>query len=93
MIFCISNQHDPSSRYDDDDTYLDAAEMLSRSESFFNCSNFSGHGILVEPSGTLSRDKQTQDLMMGRFLPAAKALTSDTLLTRKHLNQRNWRGR
>ncbi|KAJ0230169.1 Arginine N-methyltransferase [Hirschfeldia incana] len=66
-----------------DDTYLDAADddTLSRSESFFyNCSNVSGHGgtLLVEPFGTLSGDRQTQDLMMGRFLPAAKALTSET---------------
>ncbi|EOA26760.1 hypothetical protein CARUB_v10022845mg [Capsella rubella] len=77
-----------SSRYDDydsDGTYLDATDTLSRSESFFyNCSNVSGvsgldgSGILVEPFGTLSSDRQTQDLMMGRFLPAAKALTSET---------------
>ncbi|CAG7907586.1 unnamed protein product [Brassica rapa] len=71
-----------SSWYDDDesdDTYLDATDTLSRSESFFfNCSNVSGQGMLVEPFGTLSSDRQTQDLMMGRFLPAAKALTSET---------------
>ncbi|CAN6833903.1 unnamed protein product [Brassica oleracea] len=70
------------SSWDDDesdDTYLDAADTLSRSESFFfNCSNVSGQGMLVEPFGTLSSDRQTQDLMMGRFLPAAKALTSET---------------
>ncbi|KAG2327628.1 hypothetical protein Bca52824_010356 [Brassica carinata] len=75
----------PETRVEDaksccDDTYLDAADTLSRSESFFfNCSNVSGHGgTLVEPFGTLSSDRQTQDLMMGRFLPAAKALTSET---------------
>lgn len=73
-----------SSRYDDDDsdgTYLDAIDTLSRSESFFfNCgvSGLDGSGVLVEPFGTFSSDQQTQDLMMGRFLPAAKALTSDT---------------
>uniref|UniRef100_A0A1J3HRD5 Uncharacterized protein n=1 Tax=Noccaea caerulescens TaxID=107243 RepID=A0A1J3HRD5_NOCCA len=75
-----------SSRYDDgddsDDTYLDATGSLSRSESFFfNCSNVSGLSGLdghLEPFGTLSSDRQTQDLMMGRFLPAAKALTSET---------------
>ncbi|CAH8294103.1 unnamed protein product [Eruca vesicaria subsp. sativa] len=67
------------SRCEDDDTYLDAADMLSRSESFFyNCSNVSGHGTQMEPFGSLSSDRQTQDLMMGRFLPAAKALTSET---------------
>ncbi|CAH8282370.1 unnamed protein product [Eruca vesicaria subsp. sativa] len=73
-----------SSWYDDDSdgTYLDAADTLSRSESFFfNCSNVSGlsgldgQGMLF---GALSSDRQTQDLMMGRFLPAAKALTSET---------------
>ncbi|KAL1190642.1 hypothetical protein V5N11_000131 [Cardamine amara subsp. amara] len=77
-----------SSRFDDDDsddTFLDANDTLSRSESFFyNCSNVSGvsgldgSGIQVEPFGSLSSDRQTQDLMMGRFLPAAKALTSET---------------
>ncbi|XP_056845872.1 uncharacterized protein LOC108808665 isoform X2 [Raphanus sativus] len=62
-----------------------AADTLSRSESFFyNCSNVSGDGgTLVEPFGALSSDRQTQDLMMGRFLPAAKALTSETPLSRK----------
>ncbi|CAN6977110.1 unnamed protein product [Brassica oleracea var. botrytis] len=43
----------------------------------------SGHGVLVEPFGTLTIDRQTQDLMIGRFLPAANALTSETLLARK----------
>ncbi|CAN8247555.1 unnamed protein product [Cochlearia groenlandica] len=83
------------SRYDDacnddggsDGIFLEVSDRLSRTESFFyNCSNVSGgvdgHGLLVEPFGTLSSDRQTQDLMMGRFLPAAKALTSETTLPR-----------
>ncbi|XP_010510260.1 PREDICTED: uncharacterized protein LOC104786530 [Camelina sativa] len=84
----VEDAKSSSSRFDDydsDGTYLDATDTLSRSESFFfNCSNVSGvngldgSGILVEPFGTLSSDRQTQDLMMGRFLPAAKALTSET---------------
>ncbi|XP_048610245.1 uncharacterized protein LOC111213747 isoform X2 [Brassica napus] len=73
----VSSVRKPETRFED--TYLDAADTLSRSESFFyNCSNVSGHGgTVVEPFGTLSSDRQTQDLMMGRFLPAAKALTSE----------------
>ncbi|ONI16717.1 hypothetical protein PRUPE_3G117500 [Prunus persica] len=64
---------------DGDETYLDA---LSRSESFFmNCSisGLSGlDGLDIKPSGTFSTDPQTRDFMMGRFLPAAKALASET---------------
>ncbi|CAN8247542.1 unnamed protein product [Cochlearia groenlandica] len=77
-----------SSLYDDDDgsdgNFLEANDRLSRTETFFyNCSNVSGvegHGLLVEQFGTLSSDRQTQELMMGRFLLAAKALTSETTL-------------
>nr|BAH20020.1 AT2G30990 [Arabidopsis thaliana] len=88
--YLVEDAKSNSSRYDDDDddsdgTYLDATDTLSRTESFFfNCSAVSGasgldgSGILVEPFGTLSTDRQTQDLMMGRFLPAAKALTSES---------------
>ncbi|XP_008229122.1 PREDICTED: uncharacterized protein LOC103328503 isoform X1 [Prunus mume] len=64
---------------DGDETYLDA---LSRSESFFmNCSvsGLSGlDGLDIKPSGTFSTDPQTRDFMMGRFLPAAKAMASET---------------
>lgn len=65
-----------------DEAYLDAVDTLSRSESFFmNCS-ISGLSNLdatdVLSSGTFSMDPQTRDLMMGRFLPAAKAMASET---------------
>ena len=67
---------------DGDVTYLDALDTLSRSESFFlNCSvsGLSGlDGPDVQPSGTFSTDPQTRDFMMGRFLPAAKAMASET---------------
>lgn len=65
-----------------DEAYLDALDTLSRSESFFmNCSvsGVSGwDGPNVKPTGTFSTDPQTRDFMMGRFLPAAKAMAAET---------------
>ncbi|KAI3961408.1 hypothetical protein MKX01_004077 [Papaver californicum] len=67
----------------DNDAFIDAQDTLSRSESFFfNCS-ISGVSGLDGPdakpqSGTFSTDPKTRDFMMGRFLPAAKAMASDT---------------
>ncbi|XP_004303187.1 PREDICTED: uncharacterized protein LOC101308888 [Fragaria vesca subsp. vesca] len=62
-----------------DETYLDA---LSRTESaYMNCSvsGLSGlDGPDIIPCGTFSTDPQTRDFMMGRFLPAAKAMASET---------------
>ncbi|KAK8586778.1 hypothetical protein V6N12_021303 [Hibiscus sabdariffa] len=67
---------------DSDEAYVDALDTLSRSESFFlNCS-VSGlselDGSDMKPSGIFSSDPQTLDFMMGRFLPAAKAVASET---------------
>ncbi|XP_039035473.1 uncharacterized protein LOC120171951 [Hibiscus syriacus] len=64
------------------EAYMDALDALSRSESFFlNCS-VSGlselDGSDMKPSGIFSSDPQTRDFMMGRFLPAAKAVASET---------------
>ncbi|XP_058009202.1 uncharacterized protein LOC110665041 isoform X2 [Hevea brasiliensis] len=67
---------------DDNEAYEDALDTLSRSESFFlNCSisGVSGlDGPDMKPSGTFSTDPHTRDFMMGRFLPAAKAMASET---------------
>ncbi|KAG7010386.1 hypothetical protein SDJN02_27179 [Cucurbita argyrosperma subsp. argyrosperma] len=67
---------------DGDETYLDAKGTISRSESFsMNCSvtGLSGlDGGDVKPSGSFSKDQRTHDIMMGRFLPAAKAMASET---------------
>ncbi|KAG7568823.1 hypothetical protein ISN45_Aa04g016080 [Arabidopsis thaliana x Arabidopsis arenosa] len=67
------------------DKYLVEDAKSYSSSAVSGVSGLDGSGILVEPFGTLSSDRQTQDLMMGRFLPAAKALTSETPphLTRK----------
>lgn len=70
-----------SSVEDGDETYFDAPDNLSRSESsFYNCS-ISGLSGLFEPDlgsrGTFAMDPQLQDFMMGRFLPAAKAMASE----------------
>ncbi|KAI3848446.1 hypothetical protein MKX03_007784 [Papaver bracteatum] len=70
---------------DDDDAFIDAQDTLSRSESFFfNCSVSGVSGLdgsadaKPPPSGTFATDLKTRDFMMGRFLPAAKAMASDT---------------
>ncbi|XP_022971164.1 uncharacterized protein LOC111469925 [Cucurbita maxima] len=67
---------------DGDETYLEANDTLSRSKSFsMNCSETGLSGLDggdVKPSGTFLKDQQTHELMMGRFLPAAKALASET---------------
>lgn len=59
--------------------FSDAVETLSRTESFFmNCSlsGLSGIPDAVVPSGSFFTDPQVRDLMMDRFLPAAKAMTT-----------------
>ncbi|XP_038683591.1 uncharacterized protein LOC119983928 [Tripterygium wilfordii] len=71
-----------SSSEDGDEAYVDALDSLSRTESFFlNCSisGVSGlDGPDTKPHGISSTDFQTRDLMMGRFLPAAKAMASES---------------
>ncbi|OMO89020.1 hypothetical protein CCACVL1_08059, partial [Corchorus capsularis] len=67
---------------DSDEAYVDALSTLSRTESFFfNCSISGVSGLdelEIKPSGIFSTDPQTRDFMMGRFLPAAKAVASET---------------
>ncbi|KAF7851227.1 hypothetical protein BT93_L4325 [Corymbia citriodora subsp. variegata] len=67
-----------------DETYLDALDTFSRSESFFlNCSvsGLSGvDGSDMRLSGRFSKDPPARDFMMGRFLPAAKAMASEAPL-------------
>lgn len=79
---------------DDDDTdeaFMDALDTLSRGESsFYNCSasGVSGLESDVKPSGILSADPKIRDFMMGRFLPAAKAMASEVVpqnASRKHV--------
>ncbi|KAF5732545.1 hypothetical protein HS088_TW17G00072 [Tripterygium wilfordii] len=71
-----------SSSDDGDEAYVDALDTLSQTESsFFNCSvsGVSGlDGPDMKPHGIFSTDPQTRDLMMGRFLPAAKAMASES---------------
>lgn len=66
---------------DEDEAYHDALDTLSRTESFvMNCS-VSGLSELddqeLQPSQSSSRD-QARSFMIGRFLPAAKAIASGT---------------
>ncbi|KAJ6973138.1 hypothetical protein NC653_033463 [Populus alba x Populus x berolinensis] len=65
-----------------EEAYADALDILSRSESFFlNCSisGVSGlDGPDLKPSEAFFTDQHGQDFMMARFLPAAKAMASET---------------
>lgn len=65
-----------------DEVYVDAFDTLSLSESFFlNCSMNSVVGLdgpNLESSRTFSTDPHTRDFMIDRFLPAAKAMASET---------------
>lgn len=67
---------------DGDEAYMDAFDTLSRAESsFINCSvsGVSEVDVLnVNTFETFSTDPQTRDFMMGRFLPAARAMVSET---------------
>ncbi|KAJ7981583.1 DUF688 family protein [Quillaja saponaria] len=78
----VATEEEESSGSDvGDETYLDAVDTLSRTDSFFmNCSVSGLSGLDdpdVKPSGSFSTDPQTRDFMMGRFLPAAKAMASE----------------
>ncbi|KAL1560336.1 hypothetical protein AAHA92_10555 [Salvia divinorum] len=76
------NCKDDSDSESGDDTYSDALDTLSLTESWsFNYSVSGISGYLssgVKPSGTFSVDTQTRDFMMNRFLPAAKAAILET---------------
>ncbi|KAK1404885.1 DUF688 domain-containing protein [Heracleum sosnowskyi] len=64
-----------------DEEYLDALDTSPKTESFFLDSSFSGiselDGLSVKTYGNFSIDPETRDFMMDRFLPAAKAMTSE----------------
>ncbi|XP_073030484.1 uncharacterized protein [Primulina eburnea] len=67
---------------DSDEDYVDAPDTLSRTESFFiNCSvsGLSGFDDLdTERSDSFYTDPRSLEFMMDRFLPAAKAMASET---------------
>ncbi|KAJ1424614.1 hypothetical protein SESBI_11570 [Sesbania bispinosa] len=69
---------------DGDETYQDALDTLSRTESFFmtcSVSDLSGWGdqeVQFQSSGRFSSDQHSHDFMIDRFFPAAKAMTSET---------------
>ncbi|GFP89603.1 hypothetical protein PHJA_001104000 [Phtheirospermum japonicum] len=64
---------DESSSESEDDTYSDALNALSLTETC-SVSGLSG----ARSSGKFLVDKQTRDFMMDRFLPAAKAVVLET---------------
>ncbi|KAK7272424.1 hypothetical protein RJT34_29010 [Clitoria ternatea] len=84
---CESSKEETKEKesYDSDDggdAYLDAFDTLSRTESFFLSSSVSGlsgwDGQEGPPSRSFSRDQKACDFMIDRFLPAAKAMISQT---------------
>lgn len=72
-----NEEKDISSSEDENVTFVDARETLSRTESFFNCSDSGVSGLDGPESSAAFSDLQTQDFMMDRFLPAAKAVASE----------------
>ncbi|KAK7290838.1 hypothetical protein RIF29_05569 [Crotalaria pallida] len=68
---------------DGSEVYLDACDTLSRTDSFsMSCSGLGLGGLddqeVIQPSRSFSNDRQARDFMIDRFLPAAKAMTSET---------------
>ncbi|KAK6917693.1 Protein of unknown function DUF688 [Dillenia turbinata] len=74
----------PDVENDDDDAYSDALDAFSELESLSLSCSVSGlsgsDGLDAKPCGTFFIDPQTRDLMMSRFLPAAKAMILETPL-------------
>ncbi|KAG2397080.1 uncharacterized protein HKW66_Vig0245530 [Vigna angularis] len=72
----------------EDETYLDALDTLSRTESFFMSCSVSGLSEWddheVQPSGSFPTDQQARDFIIDRFLPAAKAMASETPSLQHH---------
>ncbi|KAI4371776.1 hypothetical protein MLD38_010085 [Melastoma candidum] len=72
------SQMEKGSVTDDDDMYSDVVDMMSPTSSVligYSVSGLSGSdGPAMKRSGTFSADSQTRDFMMGRFLPAARAM-------------------
>ena len=68
---------------DGDETFVDALDTLSRTESFFMSSSVNGMSGLDDqevqpPESLLSNDQQARNFIIDRFLPAAKAMISET---------------
>lgn len=78
----VVQEEENSDSRDGSEIYEDALDTLSRTESFFlNCSVSGVSGLVeqdVKPSGIFSTDPEAWDFMIGRFLPAAKAMVSKT---------------
>ncbi|XP_028807679.1 uncharacterized protein LOC114762374 isoform X2 [Neltuma alba] len=71
---------DSSDSDNGDEAYQDAIDKLSTTESFLmNCSASGLSGLddqETQPFGSFSSDQQARNFMIGRFLPAAKAIAS-----------------
>ncbi|CAI8592516.1 unnamed protein product [Vicia faba] len=65
---------------DEEESFQYARDTLSRKESFFMRSSMSSDDreVLVRRNGSFLRDEEGRDFMIDRFLPAAKAMISET---------------
>ncbi|KAJ6830696.1 uncharacterized protein M6B38_351035 [Iris pallida] len=69
----IQEKEEEEEEEEEEEDFSDALETLSRTEShFLNCSE----PAAAEASGSFSTDPTVRDFMMGRFLPAAKAMAT-----------------
>ncbi|XP_058095559.1 uncharacterized protein LOC131240988 [Magnolia sinica] len=78
----VKEENDPELDDCDDDAFSDALDTLSRTDSYFmNCS-LTGmsalDGLDSKHSRNFTTDPQAREFMMDRFLPAAKAMASET---------------
>ncbi|MFS8027793.1 hypothetical protein Hanom_Chr16g01502861 [Helianthus anomalus] len=68
------------SQNDSGEVYVDAVDTISSGEMSFNSCSASGViglGSDVKPSGLLRTEPRMRDVILGRFLPAARAVASD----------------
>ncbi|GAU15588.1 hypothetical protein TSUD_108470 [Trifolium subterraneum] len=64
---------------DGDESFKDARDTLSRTESFFMSGRMSvDHEVQVQPKGSFLNDEKARDFMIDRFFPAAKAMIYET---------------
>lgn len=78
----MAKEAEGSDSEDSNEAYVDARDTLSRTEySFLNCSMSGLSGIEdldSKPRERFSTDPEAREFMMDRFLPAAKAMASET---------------
>lgn len=78
----VTEEEEDSDSGNSDEAYVDARSTLSKTDySFLNCSMSGFSGVEhsdVKPSRSFLKDSEAREFMMDRFLPAAKAMASET---------------